>query len=110
MVFVAEAKTAVSEAYYSTNEIPTSNDLAGLPIASIYNNHDYISRLEILSTSSPGVGTIEVTIKIPGSMAHGKKLWLIPSTANPVTMNWTCKSPTPGGVPINQAPPSCRGG
>lgn len=110
MAFVGEAKTAVSEAYYSTKTVPFNNSLAGLQTAGAYNKHDYISRLEILSTNPPGVGTIEVTIKIPGSKADGKVIHLIPSTANPVYMGWTCEVPTDGtGVPINQAPPSCRG-
>ena len=109
MVFAAEAKTSVSEYYYNTRSIPPNNDLAGLPPAESYgDNHEYIQRLDI-STSGTPLGSITVTFKIPGSTADGKLLQLIPSTANPITMAWTCKSPTPGGVPINQAPPSCRG-
>jgi type IV pilus assembly protein PilA len=108
MVFVAEAKTAVSEGFYSTRTIPPSNELAGLPYATSYNKHDYISKLEIMSVN-PAPGTVEVTIKMPGSKADGKVLQLIPSTANPV-MIWTCTSPDDGrGVPLNQAPASCRG-
>ncbi|MEP5566896.1 MAG: pilin [Halioglobus sp.] len=109
MVFVAEAKTSVSEAYYSTRVIPTSNELAGLPPAAEYDKHEYISRLEILSSDDPGAGTIEVTIKMPGDEANGKKLHLVPSTAIPPTMTWKCNSPLVGGLSINKAPPSCRG-
>ena len=107
MVFVSEAKTAVSEGFYSTRKIPTSNELAGLPYATSYNKHDYISKLEIMSVN-PAPGTVVVTIKIPGSKAHEKVLQLIPSTADPV-MTWRCRSPTDGtGVPLNQAPANCR--
>jgi type IV pilus assembly protein PilA len=108
MVFAAEAKTSVSEAYYNTRSIPPNNDQAGLPPAESYgDNHKYIQRLDI-STSSAPLGSITITFKIPGSTAHGKLLQLIPSTAGAV-MSWTCISPTIDGVPINQAPPSCRG-
>jgi type IV pilus assembly protein PilA len=108
MVFAAEAKTAVSEGFYSTRTIPPSNELAGLPYATSYNKHDYISKLEIMSVN-PAPGTVEVTIKIPGSKADGQVLQLIPSTANPV-MVWICTSPDDGrGVPLNQAPANCRG-
>jgi len=107
MVFAAEAKTSVSEAYYNTRSIPRNNYLAGLPDPNEYNKHQFISKLEIMS-NNPTRGTITVTFKIPGSTADGKTLQLVPSTAD-LIMSWTCVSPVSDGVPINQMPPSCRG-
>jgi len=112
MVFAAEAKTSVSEYYYNIRSIPQNNDQAGLPPAASYgDNHAYIQRLDISTSSGsppPPLGSITVTFKIPGARAHGKILQLIPSTKNGM-MSWTCESPTDGGVPVNQTPPSCRG-
>ena len=108
MAFVAEAKTGVSESFYSTREMPTSNALAGLPLASKYNAHRYISSLQIMSTD-PKPGAIRVQIKIPGSKAHEKYLLLVPDTSGTV-VSWTCTRPDDDtAVPVNQAPPSCRG-
>jgi type IV pilus assembly protein PilA len=109
MVFAAEAKTSVSEYYYSNGkQMPLNNLVAGLPYASSYNKDGgFIKRLEL--SSSGQLGVITVTFKIPGSTANGKILQLIPATVNGL-ISWTCESPTDGtGVPINQAPPSCRG-
>jgi type IV pilus assembly protein PilA len=109
MVFAAEAKTSVTEYYYSNGrKMPESNQQSGLPLADDYNKAGgYIERLE-LSSSAP-FGVINVTFKIPGSAADGQILQLIPATVNGL-ISWTCESPTDGtGVPVNQAPPSCRG-
>jgi type IV pilus assembly protein PilA len=109
MVFAAEAKTSVTEYYYSNGrKMPESNQQSGLPLADDYNKAGgFIERLE-LSSSAP-FGVIIVTFNIPGSAADGQILRLIPATVNGL-VGWTCKSPTDGtGVPVNQAPPSCRG-
>ena len=107
MVFVAEAKTSVTESFYSKREMPTNNLEAGLPLASQYNKHQYISSLQVMSTD-PRSGTIRVQIKIPGSKANGKFLQLVPDTSETVVI-WTCTRPDDDAVPINQSPPSCRG-
>jgi type IV pilus assembly protein PilA len=94
MAFVSEAKTAVSESYYSTKIIPTSNYLAGLPPADDYDKNAYISKLEILSlTADSKPGTIQVTIKIPGADIDGKYIQLVPSTEHEVYISWTCTTP-----------------
>jgi type IV pilus assembly protein PilA len=111
MVFAAEAKTSVSEYYYSNSrQMPLNNLVAGLPSPDLYDKDEgFIKRLELSSSSSGQLGVINVTFKIPGSTADGKILQLIPATVNGL-ISWTCESPTDGtGVPINQAPPSCRG-
>ena len=112
MGFAAEAKTSVSEYYYSSNprDMPDNNQQAGLPPAASYGDHlNYVQRVDI-STSTPPVrqGSITVTFKLPGSEVDGKVLQLIPSTAA-VEVSWTCISPDDNGVPVNFAPPSCRG-
>jgi type IV pilus assembly protein PilA len=109
MGFAAEAKTSVSEYYYTNGRrMPEDNKTVGLPLAADYDKAGgYIRSLE-LSSSDPR-GVINVTFKIPGSTADNKILQLVPATVRDL-ISWTCKSPTDGtGVPVNQAPPSCRG-
>ena len=112
MAFVAEAKTSVTEYYYSSTprDMPAGNRQAGLPTPDSYGeNHQYIQRIDI-STSIGDFrkGSITVTFKLPGSKIDGKVLQLIPST-NAVEVGWTCSIPTTNGIPVNFAPPSCRG-
>ena len=107
MAFASEAKTAVSEFYYSTQEIAENNDEAGLPFPDEYDKPGgFIKKLEV--SSAPNAGRIIITFKIPGSDANGKELQLIPATSGGI-MSWTCLSPSTNGIRVNQAPPNCRG-
>jgi type IV pilus assembly protein PilA len=112
LAFVAEAKTAVTESYYSTRKIPTNNSLAGLAPADNYNQYQYLSKLEILTaTADSKPGTIQVTIRLPGSTIDGKYIQLIPSTVGDIYMSWICSTPDldKNGARLNLIPPSCRG-
>ena len=108
MVFLAEAKTSVSEYFYMNKTLPSGNGEAGLPDADDYDTHQYISALNV-STVTPPDGIITVTFKIQGSSATGKKLQLVPETIDGI-VTWTCSPPTDDGLKRNQAPPNCRGG
>ena len=107
MVFAGEAKTSVTEYYYDRKVMPADNNAAGLALASLYGqNFQYIRRLEISSTPTPG--TITVTFKVIGNKADGKELQLIPSTMDGL-VSWTCRPSVENGLDTNQAPPNCRG-
>ena len=108
MVFMAEAKTTVSEYFYLNKALPSGNIQAGLPASADYDTHQYISALNV-STVSPPDGIITVTFKIAGSSATGKKLQLVPETIDGI-VTWTCSPTTDDGLKRNQAPPNCRGG
>jgi type IV pilus assembly protein PilA len=107
MVFMAEAKTSVSEYFYMNKKLPSGNNQAGLPVSTDYDTHQYVSELEV-STVSPPDGIITVTFKIAGSSATGKKLQLVPETIDGL-VTWTCSAPTDDGLKLNHAPPNCRG-
>ena len=113
LAFMAEAKTAVTETYYSTRELPTNNSLAGLAPADNYDQYEYLSKLEILTAAADSkAGTIQATIKLPGTAIDGKYLQLIPSTAeSDVYLVWRCATPdlANNGARVNLIPPSCRG-
>ena len=104
MSFAAEAKTAVTEYYYSTRTMPTSNAQAGLPLASNYSRYDHLERLS-LSSSDPGV--ITVTFSLGGSRADGTALQLVPNTSGPVVA-WTCIPDPLNPIGRNLVPPNCR--
>lgn len=106
MNFAAEAKTSVSEYYYTTNDMPADNSEAGLAEPEEYENFQYIRKLEI--TALPKPGTITITFKIPRSKANNKELQLIPSSMKGIVF-WTCETPAINGIDINHAPPNCRG-
>ncbi|MEZ5573683.1 MAG: pilin [Halioglobus sp.] len=105
--FAAEARTSISEYYYNTGYMPTSNAQAGLPAADSYNRYDFIRKLELSSTEPLGV--ITITFKLPGSKADNKELQLTPSTTDGVVY-WRCAAPAVNGIENNQIPPNCRGG
>lgn len=107
VVFMAEAKTTISEKFSATNTMPTNNQQAGIATPESYDEYEYISRLEV--TSIPVDGAIVVTIKIPGTTANGKQLQLVPST-NTSPIIWKCE-PVTGGLAIstNHVPANCRG-
>ena len=107
MVFVAEAKTSVSESYYNIKKMPINNAKAGLPPdPNDYSSHKFIRRLQV-STATPPV-VITVTFKLPGTNADNKQLQLVGDTQGGI-LSWTCSSPADSGISINQAPPNCRG-
>ncbi|RLA40336.1 MAG: prepilin-type cleavage/methylation domain-containing protein [Gammaproteobacteria bacterium] len=107
MVFVSEAKTSVSEYYYSTKEMAENNNQAGLSPPDDYDKPGgFIKKLEI--SSAPTAGYITITFKIPGSSADGKELQLIPATTGGL-ISWTCTPPADNGISVNQIPPNCRG-
>ena len=107
MAFASEAKTAVSEFYYSTQGIAENNDEAGLPAPDEYDKPGgFIQKLEVSST--PNAGYITITFKIAGSDADGKELQLIPATSGGI-MSWTCLPATTNGIDVRYAPPNCRG-
>jgi len=105
MSFMAEAKTSVSEYYYTNKTLPTSNQQAGLPTIEDYNKHDFIRRLE-LTTATPGI--ITVTFKLPGSSSDGKQLQMTPLTRDGL-ISWKCLPPEENGISRNRVPPNCRG-
>lgn len=106
MVFASEAKTSVTDYYYSMQKLPTTNSQAGLPDADSYDQFDFIRRLEV--SSEEPVGAITITFKIPGSNADNKELQLIPSIRDGL-VTWTCLPPEENGIDVNQVPPNCRG-
>jgi type IV pilus assembly protein PilA len=106
LAFAAEAKTSVSEYYYSNRAIPGNNTQTGLPDPAEYDAHEYISRLEVMS-NIPKRGTITITYKIPG-LGIDNLLQLVPSTAGGF-MSWTCIPPDDNGISITKVPPNCRG-
>ena len=105
MGFLAEAKTSVSEYYYTNKILPTSNQQAGLASAEDYDKQKYIRALD-LTTAAPGV--ISVTFKLIGTSSDGKELQLIPNTRDGV-INWECLPPEENGISRNRVPPNCRG-
>jgi type IV pilus assembly protein PilA len=106
IIFMAEAKTSVSEFYYNRKSMPKSNAEAGLPPADSYNQFNWISTLSV-STTEP-LGVISVTFKIPGSSADGKEVQLTPDTTDGY-VTWICEAPDDNGMKRNHLPPNCRG-
>ena len=107
MGFMGEAKTSVSERFYTNNSTwPENNFQAGLPDPDDYDSYDFVKRLEV--TSIPTSGTITVTLDLPNTPADNKQLQLVPSTSTGEIV-WTCR-PAPGGdgVDSKYAPANCR--
>lgn len=107
MGFMGEAKTSVSERFYTNNQQwPISNQEAGLPAADDYDAYDFVKRLEVASVAPFGV--ITVTLDLPNTPADDKQLQLVPSTASGEIV-WTCQpAPPPDGVENKYAPANCR--
>jgi type IV pilus assembly protein PilA len=106
MVFMAEAKTSVSEYYYTTRKMPVNNQQAGLSNPDDYDVFNYLSRLDVSTTPRPG--TITVTFDIP-NLGWGNLLQLIPSTASSSReITWTCAAPEEDGVDNSKLPANCR--
>jgi len=106
MGFMGEAKTSVSEYFYTNNEEwPTSNYDAGLPGADDYDVFDFVKKLEVASVAPWGV--ITVTLDLPNTPADNKKLSLVPSTSTGQIV-WTCKPADTDGVEFKYSPANCR--
>ena len=106
MVFAAEAKSSVTEYYYSIRRMPQNNGQAGLPPPASYSQYSFLETLEI--STLPRAGIIKITFDLPGTAADGRELWLVPRTPEEVVY-WDCYPPDDNGIDRNQAPPSCRG-
>ncbi|MDX1734211.1 MAG: pilin [Halioglobus sp.] len=105
LVFAAEAKTSVSEHFYSNNRMPIDNYEAGLPAPGDYDQYEFIERLDIVTVNGQG-GVIELTLKIP-ELGSDNILHLVPSTID-IPVGWKCTPAAVNGVPIDNLPASCR--
>jgi type IV pilus assembly protein PilA len=107
MGFMGEAKTSVSEYFYTNNQQwPVTNYDAGLADADDYDNFDFVRRLEV--TALPTAGTISVTLDLPNTPADNKQLQLVPSTSSG-TIEWKCQpAPAPDGLASKYSPANCR--
>ncbi len=107
VVFMAEAKTSVSEYFYSNHAMPGNNDQAGLLDPNGYGVYDHIARLAVTSTPVPG--SITVTLSVPNSAIDRKQLQLVPSTNADNELLWQCQ-PVPGatGLDTRYLPTNCR--
>ncbi|MEH6582100.1 MAG: pilin [Halioglobus sp.] len=103
--FADEAKTAVTEAYYTTNTFPVNNTEAGLASSTSYDHLDYISSLAIGADPTPG--TITITIKV-ATLGADNLLQFVPSTVDEQLV-WTCKPAASNGVASIRLPANCRG-
>ena len=105
LAFIAEAKTSITEAFYSTGSVPTGNNEAGLQPPEDYDDFEHISRLEV--GDAPVPGTITVTFRIP-LLGDDNLLQLVPSIVNG-QVAWECTPAISNGIARNRIPPSCRG-
>lgn len=101
--FLAEAKTTVTEYYYSNKVIPESNVEAGLPDPSEY-NHKHITRLEVGNV--PVAGSITVAFSMP-ILGSENQLQLVPTIVNGEII-WTCRPADTNGIATSRVPPNCR--
>lgn len=110
LVFMSEAKTSVSDAYYSNNVMPTNNTDAGLRDPNNYDVYDYLRKLEVGAAGDPGVsqdGTITVTFKLPGTTSDNKQLQLVP-VPGAGEVGWECRPHPTNGIKTNRIPGDCR--
>ncbi|TGD73914.1 prepilin-type N-terminal cleavage/methylation domain-containing protein [Mangrovimicrobium sediminis] len=109
VIFMAEAKTSVSEYYYSNRSMPGTNDQAGLLDPNGYGVYDHIARLAVSSTPVPG--SITVTLSVPNSSIDRKQLQLVPSTNSSNELIWRCQAvPGATGLESRYLPTNCRSG
>ncbi len=104
LVFISEAKTSVSEYYYSNKVVPETNAQAGLPAPDTYKSK-HIARLEVGSTPIPGAITVSFSIPMLGS---DNQLQLIPTVING-EMLWECRPAGTNGIATSRVPNNCRG-
>lgn len=110
LVFMAEGKTSISDAYYSNNIMPTNNTEAGLRDPNNYDVYDYLRKLEVGAAGDPGVtqdGTITVTLKLPGTTSDNKQLQLVPVPGDG-EVGWICRPHPTNGIKSNRVPGECR--
>ena len=112
LVFMAEAKTSVSDAYYSNNVMPTNNTDAGLRDPNNYDTYDYIRKLEVFGVGGADShvtqdGTIVATLKLPGTTSDSKKLMLEPVPGDG-EVGWICRPHPAEGMKSNRIPGDCR--
>ncbi len=108
MGFLAEAKTSVTESFYANNYTwPADNAAAGLRPAADYDMYDFVRRLEVSVDPARG-SLIIVTLDLPGTPAHEKRLQLVPDTNPNQEIIWTCGPATTNGVEVRFIPANCR--
>lgn len=105
--FMGEAKTTVSDKYYSDYEMPNSNEGAGLSDPNSYNFYQYIQKLQVGEFSGDPNGIITATLKLPGTSSDGKKLQLVPTVIDG-EVGWTCRPAPVGGIQTSRVPANCR--
>ena len=103
LAFISEAKTTVTEYYYSNKVVPESNAQAGLPDPDNY-NYEHIGRLEVGNLPTPGA--ITVTFSIP-TLGSENQLQLVPDIRNG-QMFWSCRPADTNGISTTRVPPNCR--
>ena len=103
LAFITQAKTTVTEYYYSNRVIPEDNSQAGLPDPEEY-NYKHISRLEV--GNAPVPGSITVTFAIP-MLGSENLLQLVPSIIDG-EMYWTCRPAETNGIARTRVPSNCR--
>ena len=95
------AKLAVAETYDATGSIPTSNLLAGLPLAaSIAGNN-----VESVTVGALGVITVLYAASGLGTNADGTNILITPDYSEPGSMIWNCQG---GTTPGKYRPANCR--
>lgn len=110
LVFMSEAKTSVSDAYYTNHTMPINNTEAGLRDPNNYDAYDYLRKIEVGAAGDPGVtqdGTITATLKLPGTTSDGKQLQLVPVPGDG-EVGWMCRPHPTNGMETNRIPGDCR--
>jgi len=102
------AKTSVADYYYATEELPTSNDEAGLALKTDYET-EIISAVTVGTEAGESFapGTVTVSFKGSSAIAPGSVLSFVPDTETN-SLAWDCTIPDTDGLPAQYAPASCR--
>ena len=101
LMLAGAAKLAVAETYDATGSIPTSNALAGLPLAaSIAGNN-----VESVTIGAAGVITVLYAASGLGTNADGTNILITPDYSEPGSMIWNCQG---GTTPGKYRPANCR--
>lgn len=99
------AKAAVTEFYSSNNRMPATNASAGLAEKTAIKGNA-VKEVGVGTDGDGTSGVIQITYD--GKVdASNNKLLLSPITSSG-GVNWTCKSPAPGGVASELIPSNCR--
>lgn len=97
------AKTAVMDAYLSTDAFPVTNAEAGLGVPTDY-ARQWVTGLTIGAVPSAGTITMEINISQLGT---NNLLQLVPST-NGASFEWVCQAAAVNGIENHFLPSSCR--